>query len=246
MTAIRGYVAPTSDEAAIGIHSLDQFVLAVPDLKAAQHFYVNFGLNVKESGNTLGLETFGHDHRWGSVVEAKTKALHHLSFGCYAEDLPRLKARIEGNGVKLIDPPPGFESNGIWFRNHENVLIEVKVAPKSSPDGKSQSQWTSAPAGVAGAAIRKDWPPVRPRRLCLRAPVSICFPTSDRATPWARLSPGSERFPDCETRSRCSQSRGADRSVRAARRESASGSAMRCRCRAASAASPRCRGGAAG
>src|SRR6185369_9333525 len=75
-----------------------------------------------------------HDHRWGSVVEGtKAKALHHLSFGCYADDLPRLKARIEEQGVQLIDPPPGFESNGFWFRNHEGVLIEVKVGPKVSP-----------------------------------------------------------------------------------------------------------------
>ncbi len=99
------------------------------------------------------------------MVEGKTKALHHLSFGCYAEDLPRLKARIEGAGVKLIDPPPGFESNGFWFRNPENVLIEVKVGPKVSPTGKSDSTWTPAPAGKAGAAIRANWPPVRPRRL---------------------------------------------------------------------------------
>jgi hypothetical protein len=34
---------------------------------------------------------------------------------------------------KLIDPPPGFESNGFWFRNHEGVLIEVRVGPKVSP-----------------------------------------------------------------------------------------------------------------
>ena len=120
----------------------------------------------RRNGNTLAIKTFGHDHRWGSVVEgAKTKALHHLSFGCYADDLPRLKARIEGNGVKLIDPPPGFESNGFWFRNHENVLIEIKVGPKVSPDKKSDSQWLPAPAGVAGATIRANSPPVRPRRL---------------------------------------------------------------------------------
>jgi len=165
MTANPGYVPPTAESGALGVHSLDQFVLAVPDASVAQDFYGLFGLDVTSKGNMLEIRTFGHDHRWGSIVEGKTKALHHLSFGCYAEDLPRLKARIEGNGVKLIDPPPGFESNGIWFRNHENVLIEVKVAPKSSPDGKSQSQWTSSPAGVAGAAIRRDWPPVRPRRL---------------------------------------------------------------------------------
>ena len=77
----------------------------------------------------------------------------------------RLKARIEGNGVKLIDPPPGFESNGFWFRNPEGVLIEVKVAPKVSPDQKSDSQWVTVGPGVAGATTRAKSPPVRPRRL---------------------------------------------------------------------------------
>jgi len=100
------------------------------DLNVADEFYTNFGLNMVRNGNTLQLKTFGHDHAWGSAVEGKSKALHPLSFGCYAEDIARLKARIEGEGIKLIDPPPGFESNGFWFRNHENVLIEVKVGPK--------------------------------------------------------------------------------------------------------------------
>jgi catechol 2,3-dioxygenase-like lactoylglutathione lyase family enzyme len=165
MTANPGYVAPTKETGALGVHSLDQFVLAVPDAHVAQEFYGNFGLDMQAKGKTLEIKTFGHEHRWGSVVEGKTKALHHLSFGCYAEDLPRLKARIEAAGVKLIDPPPGFESNGFWFRNPENVLIEVKVAPKVSPAGKSDSTWTPAPAGKAGAAIRANLPPVLPRRL---------------------------------------------------------------------------------
>src|ERR1700684_185621 len=92
MTAIRGYVPPTADEAAIGIHSLDQFVLAVPDLKAAEHFYGNFGLDLRESRNALGLHTFGHEHRWGSVIEGANKRLHHLSFGCYAQGLHNMRS----------------------------------------------------------------------------------------------------------------------------------------------------------
>ncbi len=166
MTAIAGYVAPEAKSGDLGVHSLDQFVLAVPDATVAQDFYGNFGLDVVRDGNTLAIKTFGHHHRWGSVVEGgKAKALHHLSFGCYAEDLPRLKARIEGAGVKLIDPPPGFESNGIWFRNHEGVLMEIKVAPKVSPDAKSDSQWLTVPGGVAAASTRAAAPPVQPRRL---------------------------------------------------------------------------------
>jgi catechol 2,3-dioxygenase-like lactoylglutathione lyase family enzyme len=165
MTAIPGYVAPTTEAGALGVHSLDQFVLTVPDVNAAQDFYGNFGLDVGGDGNTLAIKTFGHPHRWGSLVEGKRKALHHLSFGCYAEDLQRLKTRIEGAGVALVDPPPGFESNGFWFRNPENVLIEVKVGPKVSPDRKTESQWTPSRPGVAGATIREKSPLVRPRRL---------------------------------------------------------------------------------
>jgi len=166
MTAIRGYVAPTTESDALGVHSLDQFVLQVPDAAVAENFYGTFGLNVARDGHALAIKTFGHDHRWGSVVEgAKTKTLHHLSFGCYADDLPRLKARIEGQGIALIDPRPGFETNGFWFRNPDGVPIEVKVAPKVSPDKKSESSWTSSPAGVAGATLRVNVPPVRPRRL---------------------------------------------------------------------------------
>ena len=136
---------------ALGVHSLDQFVLAVPTPMSREDFYSNFGLDIARDGNALAIKTFGHEHRWGSVVEGKTKALHHLSFGCYAEDLPRLKARIEGGGIKLIDPPPGFESNGFWFRNPENVLIEVKVGPKVRPT-KVRQHVVARAGGRAGAA----------------------------------------------------------------------------------------------
>lgn len=166
MTAIRGYVAPTADGDSFGVHSLDEFVLSVPDASVAETFYGHFGLDLQRNGNTLGLKTFGHDHRWGSVIEGtKRKQLHHVTFGCYAEDLPRLKARIEGNGVKLVDPPPGFESNGFWFRDHDNVLVQIKVAPKVSPDAKTESTWISSPAGRPGASLRAQVPLVRPRRL---------------------------------------------------------------------------------
>src|SRR5262249_31725665 len=167
MTTIRGYVAPTTEVDALGVHSLDQFVLAVPDASVAQDFYGNFGLDVGRDGNALAIKTYGHDHRWGSVVEgSKTKALHHLSFGCYPDDIPRLKARIEEQSVKLIDPPPGFASNGFWFRNSEGVLIEV--GPKVSLYKKADSQWVSVPAGVAGATTREKASPVRPAgsRMC--------------------------------------------------------------------------------
>ena len=163
MTAMRGYIPPTADQRALGVHSLDHFVLAVPDLKPAQRFYSDFGLDVRDDGNALALKTFGHDQSWGRVVEGARKRLHHLSFGCYADDFAYLHERAEANGVELLDPPEGFESNGFWMRDPAGVLVEVKVAPKTSPDHK-----TSGP----GRPRRKAWRARRcgPRRLrCGRA-----------------------------------------------------------------------------
>ncbi len=165
MTAIRGFVPPAAGGDRLGVHSLDHFVLAVPDLAVAASFYASFGLDVRGAGNTLALKTYGHDQRWGSVVEGARKRLHHISFGCYAEDLGRLRARAEGNGVEILDPPAGFASNGFWLRDPAGVLVEVKVAAKVSPVHKMSGAWSSSPEGVAGAPVRRDAPVVRPRRL---------------------------------------------------------------------------------
>ena len=177
MTAIRGYV-PATDQPGLGVHSLDHFVLAVPDLAPAQRFYSDFGLDVQAAGDALGLKTGGHDQHWGMVVEGKRKKLHHLSFGCYSDDLPYLQERAEANGVALVDPPKGFESNGFWFQDPAGLLIEIKVAAKVSPAHKTPGTWSSSPEGVAGAPVRAKAPIVRPRRL---SHVLVFTPDVDRS-----------------------------------------------------------------
>jgi catechol 2,3-dioxygenase len=165
MTANLGFKPSTANSTDLGVHSLDRFVLEVPDLAQAEAFYANFGLDVEEDGASLALRTFGHDHEWGEVIEGRSKHLHHLSFGCYADDLGRLRERAEKGGVELLPAPPGFESNGYWMRDPAGLLIEVKVAPKSSPLHKTPGFWESTPEGVAAATVRAQAPQVRPRRL---------------------------------------------------------------------------------
>ena len=164
MTAAR-QIRHSVHDGEVGIHSLDQFVLAVPDLKIAERFYGDFGLDVRNARSGLELRTFGGDHCWGRVIEGKTKRLHHLSFGCYAEDLPYFQERMEENGVEILDAPVGLQSNGLWCRDPSGLLVEVKVAPKVSPDHKMSGAWSSSPEGVMGACIRAKAPVVRPRRL---------------------------------------------------------------------------------
>ncbi len=164
MTAIRGFV-PAVDQSGLGVHSLDQFVLAVPDLAQAQRFYSDFGLAVKTTGSGLALRTSGDDQCWGMVVEGRRKKLHHISFGCYPNDLPYLQERAEESGIELADPPKGFESNGFWVRDPGGLLVEIKVAAKTSPVHKTCGSWSSSPEGIAGAPVRANAPLVHPRRL---------------------------------------------------------------------------------
>ncbi len=123
----------------------------MPDLKQAQTFYADFGLDVREEGNGLGLYTVGHDHRWGRVGEGPAKKLTYVSFGAYPEDFEGLRARLKQFGVRQLDPPHGFESNGVWFRDPDGTLVEIRVAEKSSPNEKAVQSNPSSPPGVQGS-----------------------------------------------------------------------------------------------
>lgn len=165
MTAITGKVGVTKRPGELGIHSMDTFTMIVPDLKDAETFYKSFGLDVREEGNGIGLYTFGDDHRWASLSEGRRKKFNHLSFAVFEEDFEPMRKRIEDQGVRLMDAPRGFDSNGVWFADPFGILIEVKVAKKSSPNEKSDFLTQSAPAGVAAAPVRSKAGRVHPRRL---------------------------------------------------------------------------------
>lgn len=165
MTQITGFIASEAKDGALGIHSLDHFVLTVPDLAQAQAFHRAFGLDVREEGDSLGLFTFSHQHRWGAVVEGSSKKIGHLSFGAFEEDIERFAARLQELGIQRLDPPPGFESNGLWFRDHDQRLIEIRSAEKSSPDEKTAPNFHSAPEGARGAPFRRQAERTTPQRF---------------------------------------------------------------------------------
>lgn len=165
MTQIRRLTGGTRRPGVLGVHSLDHFSMTVPSLEQARHFYQSFGLDVREEGRGLALYAPGLEHRWGILNEGKSKKLHYLSFGAFEDDLPRFRDRLSVLHVERLAPPPGFESNGLWFRDHNGVLVEIGVAEKSSPNEKSSFTAHSAPAGVQGTSYRRNAPPTRPRRL---------------------------------------------------------------------------------
>lgn len=165
MTAITGKVQITKRPGELGVHSMNAFNMAVPDLKIAEDFYRAFGLDVREEGEGLGLYTFGSAQRWASIGEGARKKLNFLSFAAFEEDFEPMKRRIEAEGIRLMDAPRGFDTNGIWFHDHNGVLIEVKVAEKTSPNDKMPFNMASCPPGKMGSVQRSKVTMVRPVRL---------------------------------------------------------------------------------
>jgi catechol 2,3-dioxygenase-like lactoylglutathione lyase family enzyme len=165
MTAIGGFRPASRRGQRPAIHSIGTFALTVPDLARAQDFYAAFGLDVREQGEGLTLATAADHYRWGRVVPGARKAMHHVTFHCFAEDFEPFKRHIEAEGVRLLDPPPGFESNGLWLRDQDGMLIEIAVGAKTSPDEKRAVEWAETPAGRRNAPYRRMTGAVRPRRL---------------------------------------------------------------------------------
>lgn len=165
MTQIGGFVPPTRKQDVVGVHSMDYFGLRVPDLDKARVFYTRFGLDVREELGGLGLYTFGHPHRWGMLVEAPRKELGHLSFGIFEDDAQKFRDRLQEARVAQLDPPPGIEGDGVWFRDCNGMLVELRVAEKSSPNAKSHIEQLSVGPGLRAAPFRCATAPVRPRRL---------------------------------------------------------------------------------
>ena len=84
------------------------------------------------------MKTRGNPHVWVAIGEGPRKKLGHISFGAFEDDFDRFAERLEKLGVKRLDPPPGVETNGLWFHDHDGNLVEIKVAAKSSPNEKSE------------------------------------------------------------------------------------------------------------
>ncbi len=154
----------------VAVHSVDHFVLTVPDLLVAEKFYVAFGLDVRRTGHgegaRLNLYTFGHPHRWATVLHAgERKQLQYFSFGIYADDEPVFRQRINERGIGVAPHPLG-DGKGLWLRDPDGTAVQLVVAGKVSPSAPSPaSAVPPVPPGQGAAPSRSKVAPVHPRYL---------------------------------------------------------------------------------
>lgn len=145
----------------LGVHSLDQFCLEVPDLGRAQSFYESFGLTARTAGGRLELYGAESDHCWGVVTEGRKKKLNRVVFGAYGDELAKFETRLKGLNIERVKPA----AEGLAFHDPSGNLIEIRAAEKSAPDAKSTATTTPRASPDRGAPMRGETATVRPRRL---------------------------------------------------------------------------------
>lgn len=153
---------PSRRPAVLGVHSLDHFALAVPDLDAARRFYEAFGLEIRRDDEALAIHACGDDHCWMRIRLGPHKVVESLSFGIFEDDLGPFGARLAGLGIATsVQGEPSAPS--LWLKDPHGLAIELRVAEKSSPDAKAVP--APAPTTLRGAPMRDAAPLVRPRRM---------------------------------------------------------------------------------
>jgi hypothetical protein len=105
--------------------------------------------------------------------------MHHIAFHCFEEDLHRFKRHLKAEGLRLFDPPPGFDSNGLWFRDMDGLLVELRTSAKTTPDTKATVNLKPTPPGQRNAPYRRNAQCQLPRRL---SHILMFTPDVDRAS----------------------------------------------------------------
>jgi catechol 2,3-dioxygenase-like lactoylglutathione lyase family enzyme len=127
---------PTRDASAPTVHSLNCFVLSVPDLTVARRFYESFGLDVTQKHGRLELRTTATDHKWAEIVESGrgSKRFEYLSFGCYLHEFDKFAAYLKTRAFTTCNPHELATPEGIWLTHPDGYPIQIVVAEKTMPD----------------------------------------------------------------------------------------------------------------
>ena len=109
----------------------------------------------------------GRDQDQVVLVEGPRKRLHHLCFGASPAGLAAAKARVEKAGIRLLDPPNEAPGDGLWFRDPDGALVNIRAAqPAPWRDGRELVfNYPNRFYRVATPGHPSRHQPVQPRRL---------------------------------------------------------------------------------
>ena len=144
----------------LAVHSLDHFVMDVPDLDEAASYFGLFGLDVRAESGELGLYCFGDDKRWAVLRQAASKKLAGLCFACFEDDLPRFREQLDKAGIACEG-----DEHSLRFVDPVGFPLEIRVGPRTSNTDVAAFAEPGGNRGSRAAALRSECPDTQPKRL---------------------------------------------------------------------------------
>lgn len=110
------------------LHSLHHVCLAVPDLEVGRRFYTTMGLQARTLADGLAFQCAGRMQDQVRLVEGPKKRIAYVSFGTSPAGLAQIAERLAANGIARIDAPVRDNTDGLWFRDIDGDVVNVRAA----------------------------------------------------------------------------------------------------------------------
>src|SRR5215813_250938 len=118
----------------MAVRSLLHYALEVPDQAVGQRYYRDFGLaDDSRGGAAVRLRPARQSRDSVLLYEGPRKRLHHLCLGATGEDFVRTREEIRRAGVTEVDPPRQVPEGGLWLRDPDGNLLNVREEDAPAP-----------------------------------------------------------------------------------------------------------------
>jgi len=152
----------------MAVRALLHYALEVPDQTVGEKFYTSFGL-IDEARRDGSVALRPAPLKRASVLlyGGPKKRLHHLAFGAPGDDFAATKESLTRAGVPQVDAPRGAAEGGLWVRDPDGHLVNVRDEAGAAPPADPPLRLNSP--GHIGRQIERGAPPstatATPRRL---------------------------------------------------------------------------------
>jgi catechol 2,3-dioxygenase-like lactoylglutathione lyase family enzyme len=152
----------------MAVRALLHYALDIPDLSVGGRFYRNFGLADKSTRDeTVQLRPTQLPRESVLLYPGPKKRLHHLAFGAPGDEYAQVQEAIQCAGVREVDPPVGGLDGGMWIRDPDGNLLNIRdegpLTPPADPPLTLNSPGHPARQAVRGCPEADLI--VQPRRL---------------------------------------------------------------------------------
>src|SRR5262245_58696692 len=127
-------LAPGPGGAGMAVRALLHYALEVPDQTVGEKFYTGFGLVGEGRGDEAVHLRPAPLKRDAVLLDGgPKKRLHHVAFGAPGTEFEATAESIRRAGVMPIDPPRGAPQGGLWMRDPDGNIVNVRPDPGEVP-----------------------------------------------------------------------------------------------------------------